>query len=444
MPNPSKQIVAIVVLGIAVAVAGFQTGRRTVNAAAIAASLRIDSEKISAAVSPSHKSLPPPEQTQIILRDIATVPFSELYDVLRSASRDQLLAWARDLERMPRGPRQRAAVTAYYKSLIQVDHHVAIEAVLRAENLNMRDVAIDALTKAAPESIWGDLAEMLEELPHPRRGAFREDVIWNWSRVDPVAVSKFIERHPVAGEDYRLPSILSNWGRIDPTAARDWIEADPSRQTKEGFSAFVNGWAGVDRAAATDYAVANAYRTNFAEALNDLAYYFIRKFPEDATTLILRLPKAQAQEAMKAISHNTTVVMLHVSPDYQKPPALVAPWMVSMPLELWNGSIGNVVGAWMDENAEAATVWVNQLRAEKRDAVIADLCRTSSTESVERTITLGLTINDPKLRDEALGDFARGLGQTLAEAIEAVNELPITEEQKSYLRKVMPEVGIER
>jgi hypothetical protein len=439
MPNPSKQIVAIVVLGIAVAVGGFQTGRRSVDAAAIAASVRTNSERMSAAVAPSYKSVSRPEKSQIILRDIATVPFSELYDVLKSASREQLLAWARDLERMPRGPRQRAAVTAYYKSLIQVDHHAAIEAVLRAENLLMRDVAIDALTKAAPESIWGDLAEMLEVLPHSRRGAFREDVIWNWSRVDPVAVSKFIERHPIAGEDYRLVSILYNWGRIDPIAARDWVEADPSRQTKEGFSSFVDGWAGVDRAAAMDYAVANAHRANFAEALNDLAYYFVRKFPDEATTFILRLPKAQAQEAMKAISHNTTAVMLHVSQDYQKPPGLVAPWMVSMPLELWDGSIGSVVGNWMNTDADAATVWVNQLRAEKRDAVIADLCRTSSSESTERAIALGFTINDPKLRDAALGDLARGLGQTPAEAIEAINQLPITEQQKSYLRKVVPE-----
>ncbi len=131
------------------------------------------------------------------------MPFSELYDVLKSASREQLVAWARDLEQMPRGPRQRAAVTAYYKSLIQVDRRTAIEAVLHAQNLLARDAAIDAMTKASPESIWADLAEMTMQLIYPDRGWSGVDLIKNWSRVDPVAASQFIERHPFSAEQKR-------------------------------------------------------------------------------------------------------------------------------------------------------------------------------------------------------------------------------------------------
>jgi hypothetical protein len=194
------------------------------------------------------------------VREIATVPFSQLYDFLRSAPREQLMAWAADLERMPRGPRQRAAVAAYYKSLIQVDHRAAIESVLHVQNLSLRDVAIEAMTKAAPESIWADLAEMTAQfLPYPGRGIARDDLVKNWSRVDPVAASEFIERHRFKRgirlsheEDDRVVSLLSNWGEIDPSAARSWLEADASRQTKDTFRAFVTSWGRVDRAGAIE------------------------------------------------------------------------------------------------------------------------------------------------------------------------------------------------
>ena len=209
------------------------------------------------------------------------MPFSELYDVLRSASREQLLAWARDLERMPRGPRQRAAVTAYYKSLIQVDHRAAIEAVFQAENLNMRDVAIDALLKAAPESIWGDLAEMMVRLPYQGRGAYREDVIWNWSRVDPEAASQFIESHPFSAkkrtEDDRLFSLLCNWPNIDPAAAQ--------RLAGGGCIASDEGClcARLSRAGAASIARARLItplrmhtKPKFEGAINELVYQFVR------------------------------------------------------------------------------------------------------------------------------------------------------------------------
>jgi hypothetical protein len=388
------------------------------------------------------------QQDRIIIREIATVPFSELYDLLKSASREQLIAWARDMDRMPRGPRQRAAVAAYYKSLIQVDHRAAIEAVLHAENLNMRDVAIVSLMKAAPESIWGELAEMIEQLPHPRRlHSFSPvDPLSNWSRVDPVAVSKFIEKHP----DSSLYALLYNWGAIDPAAAREWLERDSSHQTEEAFHAYLTGWAEVDRAAAMEYAVANSTRANFKGAVNDLAYYLFRVSPDDASRLMSLLPPDQAKAAMKVVADNTTSIILHAPEDYQRPPDLVARWMATQPVNLWKDDIGGVLWGWMRDDADAATGWLGQLQPNVRDAALADFCRRSPESADdprrldEKAIALGLTITDRTLRGEALGEFARRLGSTRDEAIEAIEQLRISNQQKAYLRKVMPEAVHER
>ena len=444
LTGPRIQVAILGLLAAGFVVGGFQVGRRSVDAAAWSkntAATRVDSPNLSQ----RQGVLAENPLGQGSIREIATVPFSELYDVLKSASREQLLAWAADLERMPRGPRQRAAIAAYYKSLIQVDHRAAIEAVLHAQNLDMRDVAIVALMKAAPESIWGDLAEMIEHLPHPFRlhGYFPEDIMWNWSRVDPIAASQFIERNPTSGEDGRLFSILRNWGVIDPAAAKNWMEQEPSRQTEGAIYAFLGAWAENDRAAAIDYALANAGRENFAPGINELAYSLLREAPDDARSLILRLPPDAAKMAMTKIADTTTGILLHAPEGYQRPPDVVARWMATLPVGLWKDDIGGVIGSWMRDDAGGATGWLDQLQPNLRDVALADYCRGGDSESPEKAIALGLTIGDRKLRDDALGQFARRLGTTRDEAIEAVDQLPIPDEQKTYLRKIMPETVFE-
>jgi hypothetical protein len=438
-------IVGIVAAGLAVG--GFQMGRRSVDAAALsmrAAETRADSPSIP----PRSGAIATSDHGDPRISEIATVPFSELYDVLRSASREQLLAWARDLEQMPRGPRQRAAVTAYYKSLIQVDHHAAIEAVLQTQNLPLRDFAIDAMTKASPESIWADLAEMTMEMRYPGRGFSREDLIKNWSRVDPVAASQFIERHPFSaekgpdGEDWRVVSLLGNWGEIDPAAARDWLEADASRQTKDALRAFVTSWGRADRAGAIDYTVANAHKPKFEGAINDLVYQFVRSAKDDATRLISLLPQRQAKAAVKNLADITNPEVIDPNldrpPDYQRPPDEVARWMVNLPVDVWNESIGQVAQAWLHEDAASATVWFDQLLPEMREVAIVSLCSARQSSPREDVIKLAWTIKDPKLRERSLGAVARSLRMDREDAIEAVNDLPFSDEQKAYLRRVMP------
>ncbi len=375
------------------------------------------------------------------MRNVATVPFSQLYDILRSASPEQIAAWARELEQMPEGPRRTAAVTSFYKSLIQVDPAAAIKAIHEALNLNVRDAAIEALLKTAPESIWGDIAGMFLHLRKPVNINSREDVIWRWSMVDPGAAAHFIEAHPEKdekGEDGRLWALLANWGEIDPAAAKAWLEEDAARQTDDAFRAFACAWASVDRAAAIDYAVANAGTANFDEAIKDLAYYMFPKHPEDSRALVLRLPPAQARLAVENIMGQTTAVLLHAPEGYQRPPEEAARWVVALPSELWSDGIGAVVNGWMRDDQDEAVSWINQLPAATRDVALADVCRKAWLEDAERAVAFGMTISNPKLRDEALGEFATKLGLDRAEALERLEQLQLSHEQKAYLRKIMP------
>jgi hypothetical protein len=455
LTSPRAQAVIAGLAAAALAIGGFQTGRYTVDVAAVAnGTTSIPSQSASDPASHREKLLER-VQDKITVRDIATVPFSELYDVLKSASREQLLAWARDLEQMPRGPRQRAAVTAYYKSLVQVDHRAAIEAVLHAKNLLARDVAIDGMMKAAPESIWADLAEMIVQLPYWGGGYAQDNLIPNWSRVDPVAASRFVEKYPsridiTFYEPSRVVSLLNNWGEIDPSAAKKWLEQDPSRQTADAFLAFLTSWGRVDRAAAIDYAIANQQRPNFEAATNELVYDFVRSAKEDATKLILLLPPAAAKAAMKHVAEITNPPVIDPNidnpPNYQRSPEEVARWLVTLPGDLWEESLGRVVQGWLREDADSEKAWFAQLPPEIRNRAIVGMCREAKPHNIatDAVIQLAFAIADQSVRDTALREFAHSFSADKTETSDAINNLPISDVQKAYLGRLIAEKADDR
>ena len=124
--------------------------------------------------------------------------------------------------------------------------------------------------------------------------------------------------------------------------------------------------------------------------------------------------------------------------------------MTTLPLELWKDNIGEVAQELDVGRCDAVTAGLDQLQPDVRDVALADYCRHGGEAAddqrrlEEKAIELGLTITRRKLREEALGEFARRLGTTREEAMEAVDQLPISNEQKAYLRKIMPETESER
>jgi hypothetical protein len=130
-------------------------------------------------------------------------------------------------------------------------------------------------------------------------------------------------------------------------------------------------------------------------------------------------------------------LILGLPDDYLKPADAVARWMVTLPVDLWSDALGPVAGKWLDLDAAAATQWFDQLPADKRDAALASFCRAG--DSASRVLALGPMISDRKLRDTVLGQFARSLGETREEALQAIEALEIEDAQKTYLRQVMAE-----
>jgi hypothetical protein len=283
---------------------------------------------------------------------------------------------------------------------------------------------------------------MLLRTPHRKGTAFSAEFISQWSSIDPGAVSKFLSEHPEeAAKNSLFYDVLYNWGAIDPKAAVDWLSENPSRQDKDTIRGLIQGWEETDRSGAINYAVNNAANPVFESGRNELAYTLLRKAPDDARAMILRLPVAQAAETVQWIAEQTTAIILDAPEDYQQPPEVVAKWMITLPPSVWKKNIGAVIDYWVRTDPASATAWLNQLPSSSRDFAVAAFCRSTGGEkaSPESIIRIGMTVTDPKLRDEALGEFVRGLGETREDALQKLKTLPLSPREKAYLQRVMPE-----
>ncbi|MFN2624110.1 MAG: hypothetical protein ABR611_14835 [Chthoniobacterales bacterium] len=456
MANPSTllrstrwQIVFLAAVAMAVTTSAFQAGRQTVDAAVAAKSDAPVTATPSADPVSQKKMLLAHDNSRITVREIATVPFSELYDVLKAAPPEQLLAWGRDLEQMREGPRRTAAIRTFYKSLVQIDPAIARAAVAQIKEKWIQQEAATALLATAPESIWGDLAEFFETVPFPRDSW--ENPIRNWSRVDPVAVSHFIENHPKKLakdelDDDRVITLLAEWAEIDPSAAKEWLDADPNRQTEEARSTWVMGFAEHDRPAAASFLIRHASEENFAEAIRRFSYGLFLDARDQMMSFVFQLPPEQARMTVQNVAETTSGFYLHASEGFQRPPAEVANWLVTLPTDFWTGAMGKVIGTWLLFDAPPAIRWVEQMAPRERDIALADLCRAPEEhqfggrpeEVVAKIVQLGLKISDPKVRDESLAAVLPHLAYTDEDRQAAIEGLPVTKEEKQYLRRLPP------
>jgi hypothetical protein len=228
------------------------------------------------------------------------------------------------------------------------------------------------------------------------------------------------------------------------------LEEDASRQTADAFRAFLTSWGRVDRAAAIDYAIANQQLPKFEAATNELVYDFVRSAKEDATKLILLLPPAAAKAALKHVAEITNPPVIDPNidnpPNYQRPPEDVARWLVTLPGDLWEESLGRVVQGWLREDADSEKAWFAQLPPEIRNRAVVGMCREAKPHNIatDDVIQLAFAIADQSVRDTALREFAHSFSADKTETSEAINNLPISDAQKAYLGRLIAEKADDR
>jgi hypothetical protein len=378
--------------------------------------------------------------------DIIALPFSQFYEALRSAPAEARKKWATELEKMPTGPRRTAALSGFYKLLIQFDPAVAVKAIAEIKDQAAQNVAVEAAAKAAPGFAMGELAALMITLPMPDRGSHSRDPIYEllsgWSMIDPPAVARFLEEHPKPESPYiSTEELIPAWAALDPEMARQWMENHNLWQTPELRRAFIDGWYENDRAAAVSYVLANAADPDLRSSVGNIlrGLYFDSK--EEARKFIEDLPDGKMKaDAFRAAFENTLFFDVEENGELEVSGEAVRDWMVEFPPAYWKGTLSETF-KWTRKPTREILAWIERQPLAVRGAVAAEYVPATDSSTADVIVPV-LELNDQPLREELLisvlkNAFLGDVGDTLASA-------PISAEQRDYVLRLIARVEAER
>ena len=436
----------------AVALLAYFTGRH-VEERALAAMARANSRN-SASPSPSIEP-PSPSYRQLAVAEILGLPFADFYEALRSAPGEAREKWAGELEAMPEGPRRTAAVSGFYKLLVQFDPAAAVKAIREIEDVGLQSVALGSAVDAAPGFAMQEMAELSLSLegrtaPSSKRDHL-SDVLLEWMLIDAPAVAQFIDDHPEAESDDNYGArqfldmqFISAWAALDPKAAKHWIEKkaiweDGGWEVRQGF---VEGWYENDRAAAVSYTLENVEDPAMDGAIGAVVRGLYLDSKEEAGKFIESLPEDKRADAIERAFHNLILGDEKETGDTMLNPRAVASWIIEFPPAYWNGTLGRVFRfSW--SGAEDMLSWIEQLPPSVREAVAAEYAPPVEKSTSEAIMPV-LQVADPTLWGQLLRATLKNQNADFDEARVTIASAAISSDQKNHLLQIIAAVEAER
>lgn len=445
----SSRWFAAAALFSSVALIAFFTGR-TVEQRALAAMTRANSRN-SASPSPAIES-GPPSYRQLAVEEILGLPFVDFYEALRSAPGEAREKWANELLAMPEGPRRTAAVSGFYKLLVQFDPAAAAKRIREIEDVRLQSVALGSAVNAAPGfamPLMAELSVSLEGRVVSKRD-YLSDVLLEWMRIDAPAVAQFIDDHPET-EDYinfnsrqfLTSQFVSAWAALDPKAAREWIdrkgEWEDGSQIREFF---IGGWYENNPGEAVSYVLAHVEEPEMRGAIGEIVEGLYLDSKEEAAKFIQSLPEDKRRDAFVEAFRNTLLGNEEGTGDTVLTPRAIASWMTEFPPAYWEGLLGSLFGfSW--SGAEDMVSWIEEQPPSIRELVAAEY--TASYEvSPSKAIMRVLGVADPTLRDQVFRAMLKNGIPRFDETRATITSAPISSEQKNHLLQIIAAVEAEK
>ena len=373
--------------------------------------------------------------SQVTIENLGQVEFDQAFALLHSAPREALLAWTKRLEALPIGPRRTAGISAFFKTLAQIDAKTAVDLALSMERREARWTAFGSISNATPAVNLKEVARLYTALNEKKLSIF--DLVLNWSRSDPVATAAFLSgyRGDVEKDDLRV--LMANWAALDPAAAREWLaKADPARRDSEVYAGFYSGWLEHDRFDALSDLTTHIQDPTFKKALEVVSLDLFKESQEAVRTFILTLPPAEQQTAVDSIVHDVTAIYLSGGPDLKVDE--VAAWLIGLPETLWHDQLGHVLNRWPDEDVARRNAWLDQLPPGTQDAVFAEFCRAYNSYDPTDNFRAGLRIQDAKLREQTLGNIFRGMETDVRQ--ELLSHVQLSSAEMQELAKILKKI----
>jgi hypothetical protein len=438
-----RRFAAIALAGLALA--AFLTGR-AVQQKALAAKMRANFRASTLAPAPSPTGASTAAHQRLVVADIFALPFADFYEALRAAPGEAREKWASELAAMPEGPRRRAAISGFYKLLVQFDPEAAAKAIGQIEDEGSLRLALGAVVDAAPGFALPLMAELSLTLQDRLTGKrdYVSDVLLQWSLIDPAATTRFVADHKDAvdemnrGRYFTTAQVLASWAAVDPKAAKQWVD---EKEKKDGFVSwetrqfFIEGWYESDRTAAVSYALSHAEEPQMGPAIAAILSNLYADAKDEAKKFIENLPESKRPETFKDAFRHVILLNEESTGDAATTPQAIASWMTEFPPAYWQGAVGSLFGN--DETASADLLsWIQQQPPGIREAAAGEYFAPSDKSPSEKIAPI-LLVADPVLRDRLLGALVTNQSLDFDEATAAVSNAPLSVEQRRHLLEIV-------
>jgi hypothetical protein len=378
------------------------------------------------------------------------MPFADFYEALRAAPGDAREKWVNELAAMPDGPRRRAAVSGFYKLLVQFDPVAAVKAIGEIEDLGLQKLALGAALDAAPGFALPRMAELSLNLQDriPGKRDYLAEAVEAWAQIDPATAAHFIDERSVAFEGEHLnrylstAQVIASWAAVDPKAAKEWADRKEKWDSGEIREFFFEGWYENDPAAAVSYTLDHAEDKEMADAVGAILRRLYSDSKEKAAKFIENLPEKKRPEAFREAFRRFILLEEEDTGDAAFAPRAIATWMTEFPPAYWEGSLGRLFGS--DATGAAnMLVWIQQLPPSVRDAAASEYWAPSDGSPSEKVSPV-LQVPDPQLRDELVRALIKNQSLEVDEATTALNSALISFEQKQHLLQIVAAAKAEK
>ncbi|MEY2563221.1 MAG: hypothetical protein QOH88_1414 [Verrucomicrobiota bacterium] len=339
-------------------------------------------------------------ENKVLLGNITTVPFQELYGLLSSQSREEVMKLAQQLRELPPGRETNAKIAVFFKAWAHLDPKAAFTVAASFKTSETKGAAIGAIIDGADSVAASSLAQSINELPADalpsgQRSNFLGRALMKWSQVDAVAAAKFLDASAggARGLMGARVTIAENWAASDPQAALAWAQTpsdDPS--AKYAVSGAIAGWWHTDPRAAEDY-VASHLDSVGAETVMALTRQIFGQDPQRAKEWATQLSTVEARRSA------TTFIAMQLA---QSDPKSAGEWVVTLPDDVRERAMYSVMNSWARREPEAVAGWINALSGNRRDEAIGAYSSTLSVRNPTVALTWATSISDEKLRDTSV------------------------------------------
>jgi hypothetical protein len=338
------------------------------------------------------------EDQKILLGDIASIPFQELYEILSRQRPEEIGRLAQQLDHLPPGQPAQAKIRAFFTAWAHLDPAAAFDSAIDFHNPGGRSIAVGAIIAGADANAIGAIAKAITELasdtlPGSSKNGLFNQAIEKWSEADPAAAARLLSESRVDAMQL-MPAfytVASNWAASDPAAALAWAQEQRAVPFDlNPVSGAVIGWWKKAPADAEAYALSQIGTPLGKQLISNLASQMADGDRAKATTWIGNLPDGELRNQAYGIMATQLAF---------NDPKTASAWALDLPPNARNGAVESSVSIWARTDPTAAGRWIEGLTGSTRDSAVSSYSYTVVENDPATAMAWAVTISDETKRD---------------------------------------------